>query len=38
MFRAPQETQVLVEGVSTSVPNRDVIAALRGQLVTSRTP
>jgi chemotaxis protein MotB len=38
MFRAPEETQMLVEGVSTSVPNRDVVAALRGQLVTSRTP
>lgn len=38
MFRAPEETQALVDGVSTSVPDRDVVAALRGQLVTSRTP
>jgi chemotaxis protein MotB len=39
MFRAPQETpQMLVDGVSTSLPDRDVLAALRGQLVTSRVP
>lgn len=38
MFRAPTDTQVLVDGVSTSVPDRDVVAALRGQLATSRAP
>jgi chemotaxis protein MotB len=36
MFSAPGQTEALADGVSTSLPDRDALMALRGQLVPGR--
>ncbi len=36
MFSAPGETEALVDGVSTSLPDHDALVALRGQLAPGR--